>query len=116
MLNIDDFRNLLPNVGIYPDAIVDVIELCIATVKEVDPNLITDFWSIYDDTEMGFVSENCSWTNHIISVLFESLEEFIKQYVSEDLDLDYYVNGEDSHFYVNNEDLINIDVSEFKEV
>ena len=113
---LDNFRRLLTNVGIYPDAIVDTITLCKETVKEVDPMLMTDFWSIYDDMniKMPFLIDN-NLTNHIITVLFESLQEFIKQYVNEDLEMDYFVNGEDSHFYINDEDLINIDVSTFKE-
>ena len=120
MTNINDFRNLLPNVGIYPDALVDVIDLCMTAVKEVDPKLITDFWFIYDDIQLSIsempLSNINNLTNHLITVLFEALKEFIKQYVSENLDLSYYVNGEDSHFYINNEDLINIDVSDYKGV
>ena len=112
----NDFRGFLPKVGIYPDAIVDVITLCEETVKEVEPKLMVDFWSIYDDIEPMILSGMSSnLTNRLITALYESLQEFIKQYVSENLDMSYYVNGEDSHFYIDNEDLINIDVSTLKE-
>ena len=52
-------------------------------------------------------------TNVIIDTLFYSLETTIKELFREDVELSYIVNGEDSSFYINGEDIFNCNLQEY---
>jgi len=91
--------------GIYEDAINDAIDTCESALKKVGAS-ISDIDDMNDDAlyrlkECGDFEDI---TNSIISAYFSTVGYFIKKY-RPDADVDYYVNGDDSHLYIDREEV-----------
>lgn len=88
--------------GIYEDAINDAIDSCERAMSQLDFDI-----SEIDDMNYAAVDDLQSigdWhdiTNSIISAYFSATRWKIKDRYP-DLDVDYYVNCDDSHFYIDN--------------
>ena len=90
--------------GIYEDAINDAIDTCESALKQVGgEDDIDDMneYALYHLKECGSFDDI---TNSIISAYFSTMKYFIKKY-RPDADVDYYVNGDDSHLYIDHEEV-----------
>lgn len=91
--------------GIYEDAINDAIDTCESALKQVGAS-VSDIDSMNEDA-LCYLKECGSFddiTNSIISAYFSTVGYFIKKY-KPDADVDYYVNGNDSHLYIDREEV-----------
>lgn len=93
--------NILTRFDIYPDAIQNAVRICEEALQNVGYSNrdISDM----EDRAMEILNE-CTGlydiTNRIITVYFEETKNLLED---KDLEVSYYVNCDDSHFYVEGE-------------
>ena len=95
----------LAYLGIYEDAINSAIDTCEEALKSLDFS-VDDIdnmneWAVDDLKQIG------SWddiTNSIIEAYFSTTAYMINERFP-DKECDYYVNCDDSHFYIDNEEV-----------
>ena len=95
----------LQTFNIYPDAIE---KACSDVDYAIEIFGLGDYvWDyIIDDYENGGYVDLSDLTNSIISICYSNLQSALED---DGVDCDYYVNGYDSHFYVNGEKIQDLD-------
>ena len=91
--------------GFYPDAIEDAAETAEAAMTDAGVCL-ADIDYMYDDVRERFENGELNYsdiTNSLIDSYFEYAKEKIEQEIS-GIEISYYVNCHDTHFYVNGEE------------
>jgi len=97
--------NTLQMLGFYPDAIEDAAETAEAAMTDAGVCL-ADIDYMYDDVRERFENGELNYsdiTNSLIDSYFEYAKEKIEQEIS-GIEISYYVNCHDTHFYVNGEE------------
>lgn len=97
--------NTLQMLGFYPDAIEDAAETAEAAMTDAGVCL-PDIDYMYDDVRERFENGELNYsdiTNSIIDGYFEYAKEKIEKEIS-GIEISYYVNCADTHFYVNGEE------------
>ena len=91
--------------GIYEEAINDAVEKCEAALDAVDATR-SDINALHQDAlcQLKEVGDFGDITNSIISAYFETVIYFIKKY-RPNAEVDFYVNCDDSHLYIDNEEV-----------
>lgn len=91
--------------GIYPEAISDAISTSESVLKE---NGFTDYEiDNMNDIALTTLKEVGSFdhlTNSIIFAYFDAVKFMLERKFGDDMDVDYYINCHDSHFYIDNEE------------
>lgn len=102
--------NIIQWLGIYPDAIEDAAETAEGAMTEAGC-LVADIDGIHSEIAERFRSGelDCSdITNALIAEYFDRAKAAIEEQIK-GIDITYYVNCDDSHFYVNGEEYFNGD-------
>ena len=97
--------NTMQMLGFYPDAIENAAETAEAAMTDAGVCL-PDIDYMYDDVRERFENGELNYsdiTNSLISEYFEYAKEKIEQEIS-GIEISYYVNCDDTHFYVNGEE------------
>ena len=97
--------NRLRMLGIYEEAINSAIESCEEALMNT---LIEDHINTLHNSIGECLKETGSWddiTNSIIYAYFSTTKALIEEFSSLEVDIDFYINGSDSHFYVNEEEM-----------
>lgn len=97
--------NTLNFLGIYETAINNAVEVSESALKEVRlENKIDDLHNSIEEC----LKEIGDWeniTNSIIYAYFSTAESIIEEEYGEEKKIDFYINCDDSHFYINNEEV-----------
>ena len=97
--------NTMQMLGFYPDAIDDAADTAEAAMTDAGVCL-SDIEYMYDDVRERFENGELNYsdiTNSLIDGYFEYAKEKIEQEIS-GIEISYYVNCNDTHFYVNGEE------------
>lgn len=92
-------------IGIYEDSINNAIDTCylaLETLKFTESEI-----DHVDDIALDILEEIGTWreiTNSIITAYFIATEGIIKDKYP-DKETSFFVNGDDSHFYIDNEEV-----------
>ena len=97
---------VLKYLGIYPEHIDDADELCERVCKEHGIDSDSEVW---EDVKQNF--EELVWpgrqlSNEIIFYIFRNLKAaLVESGEFEDGQIDWYINGGDTHFYIDGEEV-----------
>ena len=97
--------NTLKFLGIYENAINNAVEVSESALKEV--RLENKINYLHNSIE-ECLKEIGDWkdiTNSIIYAYFSTTESIIEEEYGEEKKIDFYINCDDSHFYINNEEV-----------
>jgi len=87
---------------IYPEMLQDAYGLCEAILSDYGYTE-KEFFRNFDDALEEYDLDNLS--NRLVDVMFNVAKRMI-EYSNPDEDVDYYVNGlDDTHFYINGEQM-----------
>lgn len=92
--------------GIWPEYIERACTTCEDVLKTYDlENFIDDLYEGAEETlKCYYIGKYDHLSNTICNALFNELA-FILRQRRKDLDVDYFVNGDDTHFYINGEEV-----------
>ena len=103
--------------GIYPNEIERVDEICQDVLEHLGAS-DDEIDRVYSEAHGNFYNVDLNsfghMTNALIYFMFDSVRECIKEKYP-DLDVDIYVNGWDSHLYVNGMNADEYDFDELEE-
>ena len=92
--------DILPYLGIYPDVTNDVVERCEDALSKAGYTLCEiDDW--HENVSDSMVLDNNNITN---SILQEYLDQTAEMLRAKGYEADYFVNGGDTHLYINGEE------------
>lgn len=92
--------------GIYPEAINDAVDQCEIAMSNCGFNSDDiEYMYMLADEELEHFGVWANITNSIIEAYFTVTKEFIKNRFPEK-EVEFYVNGSDSHFYIDGEEQI----------
>ena len=91
--------------GIYPNEIERVSDICSDTLESAgfSNGEIDDVYNeMYEEIYRNPLDSSTTLTNNIIYAMFDVVARVLRDRFN-GLDVDYYVNGSDSHLYINHE-------------
>ena len=91
--------------GIYENTIQSAVDTAESALDRVNAR-VSDRNALHSDAES--IMKECGdfgdITNSIINAYFDAAKNIIERY-SKKYEVDYYVNGDDSHFYIDGEEI-----------
>lgn len=95
--------NILKGLGIYEQSIIDAADIIEMALENNDlENEINGIYREIPET-LNEIGDWNNITNSIILALFSLTKRCLEEH---GIHSDYYVNGEDSHFYINDEEVL----------
>lgn len=89
----------LQMLGIYENAINDSIAKAEKLINEYGYDVDT-LWALVNETLEYTLNGIFYITNHIVGAFFQATKQII-EYDNDNIEIDYFVNGDDSHLYIN---------------